>query len=81
MFKALAVIIESGIAYTLLWVRLLVYALVMMLIACQIWYVVGSNNSITGTKTAAWTNFYFVPLTVSARQPIQRSLSDPSMTF
>ncbi|KZV70093.1 hypothetical protein PENSPDRAFT_685852 [Peniophora sp. CONT] len=46
-FRTLSVFIESGVAYTVLW----------------IWYAVGANNMITSKTTAAWTDFYVVPIT------------------
>lgn len=36
----------------------------------QIWYAVGADNTITSKTTAAWTDFYVIPITVrSPRSP------------
>ncbi|KZV63146.1 hypothetical protein PENSPDRAFT_758183 [Peniophora sp. CONT] len=47
VFRALAVLIESGVVYTLLW----------------IWYVIATNDSIVGLTMTGWTDYYLMPLT------------------
>ncbi|KZV63145.1 hypothetical protein PENSPDRAFT_220651 [Peniophora sp. CONT] len=47
VFRALAVLIESGVAYTLLW----------------IWYFIATNDSILSWKITAWTDYYLMPIT------------------
>ncbi|VDB83388.1 unnamed protein product [Peniophora sp. CBMAI 1063] len=46
-FRTLSVFIETGLAYAVLWV----------------WYAVGADNTITSKTTAAWTDFYVIPIT------------------
>ncbi|VDB83394.1 unnamed protein product [Peniophora sp. CBMAI 1063] len=47
VFRALAVLIESGVAYTLLW----------------IWYTIATNDGILGPIVTGWTDYYLMPLT------------------
>ncbi|KZV68555.1 hypothetical protein PENSPDRAFT_510825 [Peniophora sp. CONT] len=46
-FRTLCIFIESGVAYTALW----------------IWYAIGSDDIISSNTTAAWTDSYVIPLT------------------
>ncbi|VDB83424.1 unnamed protein product [Peniophora sp. CBMAI 1063] len=47
VFRTLAAVIESGLLYTLLW----------------IWYIIGSNDRVTGPTAAAWVDYYMLPVT------------------
>ncbi|VDB83434.1 unnamed protein product [Peniophora sp. CBMAI 1063] len=46
-FRTLSVFIESGLAYSVLW----------------IWYAIGSNDEISSQMTSAWMDSYVIPLT------------------
>ncbi|VDB83400.1 unnamed protein product [Peniophora sp. CBMAI 1063] len=46
VFRTLALLIESGVTYTLFWV----------------WYILARNDSIVSWKMATWTEYYSIPL-------------------